>query len=100
MSSVDGMAHLTVEVFEDECGVAGTTDRMVGVLKMASNFMLQLGGAIPLIVSNQLDRDDWQAVLEDAVHNPLTPTELSKATAVLDGKRIRIFDSNVYKPLL
>ena len=98
MSSVDGMAHLTVEVFEDECRVAGTTDPMVEVLKTTSNFMLKLGGAIPLIVNNQLDRDDWQAVLEEAVHKPLTPTELAKATAVLDGKRIRIFDSNVYKP--
>ena len=98
MSSVDGMAHLMVEVFEDECGAAGTTDPMVAVLKMTSNLMLQLGGAIPLIVNNQLDRDDWQAVLEDAVHKPLTPTELSKATAVLAGKRIRIFDSYFYKP--
>ncbi len=104
-STLRGMERWRVEVDEDEFGplIAGQNDPVVDLLQDATKFMLQTGGAIPLIIHDLLNRPDWQIILEESSHKELdfgddVNTSLLKIFEVLDGKLIRIFGSKSQLP--
>ena len=96
------MKNLNVEVDEDELGAltTETQDRVVEILHLASRFMSETGGAIPLIVNNALD-DDWKDQLESSVcrkldaidngDNSVSKQWESKLTEIFGDCKIRIF---------
>ena len=88
---------MNVEVDEDELGAltTETQDRLVEFLHLASRFMSETGGAIPLIVNNALD-DDWKDQLESSVCRKLDAIDngdnsVSKLTEIFGDCKIRIF---------
>ena len=96
-SAVEGMKNLNVEVDEDEFGALTTDsqDLVVEFLKLASIFMSEIGGAIPLIVNNALD-DDWKNQLNISVSRKLDANDnednsVSKLTEIFGDRKIRIF---------
>ena len=101
-SAIEGMKNLNVEVDEDELGAltTETQDRLVEFLHLASRFMSETGGAIPLIVNNALD-DDWKDQLESSVcrkldaidngDNSVSKQWESKLTEIFGDCKIRIF---------
>ena len=96
-SAVEGMKNLNVEVDEDEFGALTTDsqDLVVEFLKLASIFMSEIGGAIPLIVNNALD-DDWKDQLNISVSRKLDANDnednsVSKLTEIFGDRKIRIF---------
>ena len=94
------MENWRVEVDADEFGpfIAGQRDPVVEFLLDATKFMVQTGGAIPLIVHDLLNKSDWQTVLDQFSRKELdfgddVNTSLHKVLEVLDGRLIRIFGS-------
>ena len=87
MSGVPGMEILDIRVHANYCRSTKSADTttLSKFFSFVSKFMMQLGGALPLIVKNEFSDDNWKAELEHGVQHPLDIDGLKNVLECLKG---------------
>ena len=88
LSTVPGMENLDIHMHVNCCTVA---EKLNQFFFFVSKFFMGLGGALPLIIHDQLSDLNWKEELEQAVHNPLDKERLSALTDCIKGVPIYLF---------
>ena len=85
VSEVPGMENLDIRVHANYCKKTRSADTLSKFFLFVSKCMMELGGALPLIVKNEFSDDNGKAELESGVQHPLDEDGLRNLLECLKG---------------
>jgi hypothetical protein len=87
MSEAPGMENLDIRVHADYCMNTKNADTttLSKFFSFVSKFMMELGGALPLIVKNEFSDGRWKAEIERGVQHPLDEDSLRNLLGFMKG---------------